>query len=316
MYDHRKSLGEEFESLKSEVKELKKQVKMQAGEKSRESISNYLEPTKRENGVLKYIEVHPNCTKQEVVDHFKGELSRTPVYKIIKTLVNEGRIRDKPDSKNRQTSRLIVDNTSLLNTVLKELDQIKNHFIALSQKVLRVVEESRSDPGFLLDGYIELAAKPYFILDAIMESYTVRSTLVWPHLLPDEEILRRLIAIVFVRITDILLHHMPQIYSEDAQFFRTKYVQRKLQGTISMKVFFDFSKKFELGEVMNPVLDDLWNINKDIQEYAYPEILKLSWRGFKRGKDGWRKHMELAGKHTDQVLTQIPLGESIENLKP
>lgn len=307
---------EEFESLKSEVKELKKQVKEQEGEIHRESVSNYLEPTKRENEVLKYIEDHPNCTKQEVVDYFKGELSRTPVYKIIKILVKEGRIRDKPDSKNRQTSRLVVDNTSLLNSVLKELDQIKSDFISLSQKVLRIAEERGSDPGWWMKGYFELVAKPYLILDAIMESYIVRSTVVWPHLLPDEEILRRLIAIVFIRITDMLLYYMPQVTSKDAQFFRTKYVQRKLHGTISMKTFFDYSKKFELAEVMNPVLDDLWNINKDIQEYAYPELRKPSWREFEHGKDGWRKLIELAEKHPDQVLTQIPLSESIESQKP
>jgi hypothetical protein len=175
----------------------------------------------------------------------------------------------------------------------------------------QIAKERLSD-GDIME-YFELVAQLYMIFDAIMQSYTVRSTIVWPLLLQDEEILRRLIAIVFVRITDILLYHMPQLTPEDTHFSREKFMQRKLQGTISMKTFFSYSKKFGLTEVMDPVLDDLWDINKEIQEYAYPELHLESFRKLESEKDGWRRLVEFAEKHPNEVSMQIPLGWSMNN---
>ena len=55
---------------------------------------------------MEYIIKNANVTKQGVVDHFKGEMARVPVFNTIDRLVRYGIIEDNLDPKNRQTHRL------------------------------------------------------------------------------------------------------------------------------------------------------------------------------------------------------------------
>ena len=61
--------------------------------------------------VMEYIDNHPNVTKQDVVDHFKGEMARVPVFKTIDRLVRYGIIDDNLDPKNRQVHRFELTKT-------------------------------------------------------------------------------------------------------------------------------------------------------------------------------------------------------------
>jgi hypothetical protein len=45
------------------------------------------------------------------------------------------------------------------------------------------------------------------------------------------------------------------------------------------------SKEHKLTSEMEPVLDALWNINKEVQEYAYPEPRIFKWNEFEYGKE-------------------------------
>ena len=53
---------------------------------------------------------------------------------------------------------------------------------------------------------------------------------------------------------------------------------------------------------MDPVLDSLWEINKEIQGYAYPEPRLFSWKEFEYYKDDWRKLLALTKKHPKDSL--------------
>jgi hypothetical protein len=305
LYDSGKSLEEKLEGLEREVSKLKQEVGARESEKRR--VSEYLEPTERQQLIFKFIEDHPNCTKQGVVDHFKGQFSRKPVYDIIKVLVDEERILDKPDPKNSQIRNLIVNESSLMNSILEELDHLRDNFVHLSHKMFEVAEkEYGSDPDNIKDEYFELVGQPYLILNAIIESYIVRSTMVWPDRIKDKDMLRRLVAIVFVRITNLFLYHIPKIRVEDTiDYHREIYMILKLRGTGYLKSFFEFSKKFGLENEMDPVLDDLWNINKDVQQYAYPEPRLFFWEDFEYKKHDWRKLLELVDKHGGRTITDL-----------
>jgi hypothetical protein len=166
-------------------------------------------------------------------------------------------------------------------------------------------KEYGSDPNNIKNEYFELAGQPYLILDAIMESYIIRSTMVWPRRIKDEDVLRRLIAIVFVRITNLISHHVPKITVEDTDYFSDMFMSFKLQGTKYLKQFTEFSKKFGLEKEIDPVLDDIWNMNKEVQLFAYPEPRLLFWKGFNYGKDDWRKLLEVVDKHGGQTIAEF-----------
>jgi hypothetical protein len=99
-----------------------------------------------------------------------------------------------------------------------------------------------------------------------------------------------------------MLHEIPKIVVEETDYAIDQYMISKLMGTVHIKFLADFSKKFGLENEINGVLDDLWDINKDVQQYAYPEPRLFFWDGFEYGKDGWRKLMEVVNRHGGQTL--------------
>lgn len=55
-------------------------------------------------------------------------------------------------------------------------------------------------------------------------------------------------------------------------------------------------------------MDSLWEVNKEIQAYAYPEPRLYGWKGeFEYYKDDWRKLLELTKKHPDQTLFKLKI---------
>jgi hypothetical protein len=130
--------------------------------------------------------------------------------------------------------------------------------------------------------------------------------MVWPNRIKDKDVLRRLVAIIFVRITNLILYHIPKVRVEDIDYHRELYMILKLHGTGRLRDFFTFAEKFGLEKEVDPVLDDIWNINKEVQRYAYPEPYLWSWGEFKYGKDGWRKLLKLVHEHGDQTIDKNP----------
>lgn len=180
MYDPKKSVHEEIELLKAEVKKLKqKDAHKKRGEE--QPVDTYAELNERQNEVLRYIKDHPNSTKQAIVDGLVGKMARLPIYKIIDGLAELRIINDNPDPKNRHIRRLIVNSDSEFLSVIEELDRFREHFKQLLQKIWEKAEKEYAPTGPGRDDvkneYFELHAMPYLVLDAILQSYIIRSTI-------------------------------------------------------------------------------------------------------------------------------------------
>jgi hypothetical protein len=144
------------------------------------------------------------------------------------------------------------------------------------------------------------------VLDAILQSYIVRSIMVWPTKFEDKEnILKRVTIIVFSRIINMMLHEIPKIIVEETDYFTAQYMLTKLQGTMYLEKISNMSKKFGLFNETEPVLDDLWQINKEVQEDAYPEPRLFSWGDFEYYKDDWKKLLDLMEKRPDERLWKM-----------
>jgi hypothetical protein len=84
-----------------------------------------------------------------------------------------------------------------------------------------------------------------------------------------------------------------------------QYMLFKLLGTVHLKTFSEFSRKFGLDKEMDPILDDLWNINKEVQEYAYPEPRLFFWEDFDYRKHDWRKLLEVVEKRGGRTIKDL-----------
>jgi hypothetical protein len=266
--------------------------------------------TERERKVMEFIIAKPNVTKQDVVDRFKGRIARVPVFNTIDSLVRCGIIEDNPDSKNRQVHRLTLNQDSTFYSVLVELNQFKKSFKQLVEKIvqekMKILAINPSQPK---DEYFELVAQAYIIFDSMLFSYLVRYVHLWSKEFHDrQDVLNKLIAIVLARIAEIN-ESLPDTPVENIKLFRDVYLVRRLQGTENLKLFVSKSEKFGLTKEMEPVLDALWNINRQIQKYAYPEPRLFFWEEFEYGKDDWRKLLEVVKKHPDKDVnkTKTPI---------
>lgn len=261
--------------------------------------------------VMEYIEKHPNVTKQDVVDHFKGEMARVPVFKTIDRLVRYGIIDDNLDPKNRQVHRLSLNKNSIFYSVLQELFHFHNSFLKLLEKIQQRDKE-KDEKMFpptpeILSEFLEIMAQAHLVLDDMLKSYIVRYTEVWPQKFQGrKDVVNKLLAIVLNEVT-MLRDYLPRIPVENIDYVKDALLIAKLQGTEQLKSYVTEAEKFGLTKEMEPVLDSLWEVNKEIQAYAYPEPRLYSWKEFEYYKDDWRKLLDLTKKHPDQTLFKLKI---------
>jgi hypothetical protein len=82
--------------------------------------------------IIEYISIHQGCKAEEVVDGVKDHISRVPVFKILKALIEEGIVKD--ETSNRRDCKLFVAENNLLVSIPKELQDFEAAFLNLLQK--------------------------------------------------------------------------------------------------------------------------------------------------------------------------------------
>jgi hypothetical protein len=116
--------------------------------------------------------------------------------------------------------------------------------------------------------------------------------------------IKKLNTTVFALISD-MQKHLPIIEVKGrGDFLMDACTIYRLSGTVYLRKYIGLFEKFDLKEELKPVVDATWNINREIQKYAYPEPRLFNW-DFKYGVDGWDKLLSLQKEHPDQTITNI-----------
>ena len=189
--------------------------------------------TDADGNVMEYIEKHPNVTKQDVVDHFKGEMARVPVFKTIDRLVRYGIIDDNLDSKNRQVHRLSINKNSIFYSVLQELFDFHNSFLRLIDKIKQKEKDEKMYPPTpdTFSEYFEIMAQAHVVLETMLKSYVVRYTEIWPQKFQGrKDVVNKLLMIVLNEVM-MLRDYLPTIPVENIEYARDVLLIAKLQGT-------------------------------------------------------------------------------------
>jgi hypothetical protein len=307
-------MKEKLEKLESVVKSQEERIRALEGQPPRKRIRRASTPvptvdddlSEPEKKVMSYIVYHQDVSKQDVVDHFKGEMSRVSVFYTIDSLVRYGIVQDKLDPQNRQTHRLAINKTSTFFIVILELAQFNESFQKLLNKIKqRAARLEVPSPNKLPDEYFELTVLAYRLFENMMQSYITRYIWIWPKEFRDKkEVLNKLELMVFSQIA-FWKELLPKVDVEGTDYYGDQFMIFRLKGTEYLKSFYDEAKKLGLAEEMEPVLDALWAINLDVQEYAYPEPRLFFWEGFRYLKDDWRKLLEVAAEHPEESLFKM-----------
>jgi hypothetical protein len=196
---------DEWEKVKTDIKILKRERSEQI--KNNQFSSLLTEDTEgKQKTVLEFIRKNPNINKQKVVDHFEKHFSRTSVYNIIKDLVKYEQVIDKPNENNRHTRCLIINENSVLLSVIGEMDNFKKHFFRLLDNLKQRLSEIEGKPvpnngkdiGELLS-----------ILGRIYEKFVsiYMAILAWTNKINDKQILFELYKVIVSNIMQIQLKY-------------------------------------------------------------------------------------------------------------
>ena len=151
----------------------------------------------------------------------------------------------------------------------------------------------------------QLLSNPLSIFYRMVDSYLFRSIMVWPVQIQDKIILNKLYEMVFIKIAN-MLKKIAEIDEADISPLltsRNEYtITKRLGGVASLIEYHTLFTKYGMQQDIEAVIDSLWKIDKDIQQYAYKEPKAYHFK-FKYGVDGWR---DLLGLVEQSFAKQLP----------
>jgi hypothetical protein len=263
----------------------------------------------RRNTLIEFIRKHPGCTKEKIVKQEAIQISRVTVFKLLEELKNEGIVDEVMEKGNSRDHKLFVNTSNLLVIVPKELEEFEKAFFPLFEKAKREFQYRAKKSKFNSSEFssiYQLISQPLFMFYQVVNSYYIRSLMLWPTIILEEDALKNLYTIVFTKIAN-----MQSRISEILRSLNTPnmnvgleaaMLRRMLYATEKMMISYDIFTKFGMQKEMESLLDSLWKINLDYQEHAFPEPKIYGWN-FKYRDDSysWRKLMELQKQYPDQT---------------
>jgi hypothetical protein len=144
------------------------------------------------------------------------------------------------------------------------------------------------------------------ILYEVLDVYILRCILVWPKAVKKEDIIKKLYSIVISKISYIQFR-MSEILSsvKAGNFYLVTQlsVYQRIYGTANLQRHLDDFKDAEICEI-EPLLDSIWKINKDLLPDSCPEPALYKW-DFDYKKDNWKKLLDLQKKHPEQTYRNL-----------
>ena len=277
----------------------------------------------RQKLVRDFVRNHKGCNKEFVVEGLKDNVSKKTVYKIIELMKEEGQIEEINEGKGGRGSKLFLKLDNPLVSVLLELEEFEKSFFSLFIKAREKAGNSMKAKAFdkwakshhwklekssdLLTAkdQDQLLSNPLSIFYRMVDSYLFRSIMVWPIQMQDKIILNKLYEIVFMKIAN-MLKRIVEIDEEDiAPLLKSQNeytITKRLGGAASLMEYRILFTKYGMQQDIEAVIDSLWKMDKDIQQYVYKEPKALHFR-FKYGVDGWRDLLDLVEQ---SLAKQLP----------
>jgi hypothetical protein len=260
----------------------------------------------RKEEIIKFLRNNPGCSKEDLVRGVKNIVSKKTVIKILNELKEEELVVIKKDKPNSRSYELFLMEENILIVINKQLKEFKEEFKKFLEKIEAIIpqlillpfttKENKENNITMIIFYEQL---PLFILKYLIQCLLLKSIVIWPKTIQKEEIRNKLNSFVFTEIS--------KITSEYSNFYNTKLTKHNIyQVNYNPKVseelakldnnilYFEFfllnCNKKGISKEYGNVVDKLWSINSDVQEYLHPEARRYNL-DYQYGKDDWRKYL-------------------------
>ena len=243
-------------------------------------------------------------------------MSKKTVRKITDELEREELITIKKEKRNSRSYKLFLNKENILIVINKQLEEFKKEFKKLLQKIEVVIpelillpftnKENKENNITMIIFYEQL---PLFLLKYLMQCFLIKSTVIWPKTIQNEEIRKKLNSFIFTEISTITFEYS-KFYNNKLSknnINQVNYNSRvpeeltKVDNNILYFAFFLLKcKEKELANEFENIVDKLWLINLDEQEYLHPEA-RLYNLDYEYGKDDWRKYLDSYKKNIVRI---------------
>jgi hypothetical protein len=278
-----------------------------------------MDPAQRSKLIIDYLKANPGSNQQDIVRHLEDKISRQTVLKDVDQLQHDETIYYKKQKENSRDHNFYVKDDNILLSVSKELDEFdKNYFSALTKikekfdklylktKKDHVISETKEQNLVVFKPLLNVLSQTVEILYEVLDVYILRCILVWPKAVKKEDIIKKLYSIVISKISDIQFRMSEILSSFNAGNFylvTQLSVYQRIYGTANLQRHLNDFKDAEISEI-EPLLDSIWKINKDLLSNSCPEPALYKW-DFDYEKDNWKKLLDLQRKHPEQTYPNL-----------
>jgi hypothetical protein len=255
----RVSEREEIAELRNRVEQLEKEK--QQLQVALPSLKIEEDLTQRESIIVQYLKQNPGTSKQSVINELTTNEngSRVTVLKAIKRLESYAVISARKDKKNSSFYKLYLNENSVFLSVYSELEELKNAFSNLIEKlgntpaITTTDTISAGDPFYNITGSDARYYDLLFIYHQILGIYVTYSVLKWPNQVKDKPILNKIYAIIFYTMIEI---------------------QKQMSKVFKLPIGIPDYKDATFGQAFNPLTQQFINSVFLIRPRKMAEILK------------------------------------------
>lgn len=270
----------------------------------------------RRDASIEYLRNNPGCTKEDLVRGVINFSSKKTTLKILNELKREGVVTEEKEKRNSRAYKLFLHNEHILIALSKQITEFKQEFTKLLQKIEAVIPEltllhstskENLEENITLILYYEQL--PLFLLQYLMKCLLLKSIVVWPKTIQKEEIRNKLNSLAFTEISKII--------SDYSNFYTTKLSNNNIHKvnynpTISdelsklknnilfFAVFSLICEKKGIAKEFENLVDKIWLINSDVQEYLHPEARHYHL-DYEYGNDNWKKYLNSYRQNIDRI---------------
>jgi hypothetical protein len=292
-------------------------------------------PAEREKAIIEHIRAHRFCNVEDVVRGVDKRVSRVTVFKILHKLIENGAVKlylENNQKRNARDHKLYVDEGNPLVSVRLELEKFESAYFDLFNKSLVELDTehisatlarktSPNDASMSIE-FLEklgrLVGNLFYIFYSMVDAYLFRFLFIWSQKISDQQVLQQLYSMVFSKIADMQTRISESFKSttlRDINNFTAPFVVEKFRGSREFEGskgsrtfvrYLDSFKEFGLEKEIEAVIDSLWKIIGDLQQYVYPEPRIYRWP-FKYGEDDWRKLVSLLRQHPKSTPSDLGL---------
>jgi hypothetical protein len=267
----------------------------------------------RSEEIINYIYTHQGCLTEEAFQGVKGSMARITFFKYLRILVDQKQI--KVVKVNKRDHRL-YPYTDLLVAVPKELDEFKDAFFALVERVkqyskskIEALDKKRSEHEEITDEHtqhsVDFIQKKGAVLDSIIlvyqhlvGMYISAGIFIWPTKTNDYKATNKIYEVAFSKLQEIQ-QKLGELFPPGYNYQLSRQIignlfQLKPHKLDSVARSFD---NVGLDKQIKPVLDSIWKIsNSSIPFSRYPGFpLSLGKGSVRNGKlVEWKEVLKIA----------------------